>query len=218
MTFWAELRSRYGRAYNEGAACFPDGKFGHGHYQQVARWRAAAATIAGLLSEYGISPGTTWGRVLDLGCGQGTLTDELRKLGVPAVGVDLGDDVRTVGAVGNGVALPFGRATISTVVALDVIEHVPVDHQSGLWAELLRVLEPGGLVVATVPVEGESRWRTESAGLFNHYCAGPVREWIALVERQGLEVVEQGSAMARRGTPFAFGDVNYPFLLRERAA
>ena len=212
MTFWAKLRSRYGKAYNEGAACFPDGKFGHGHYRNAARWRAAAATIAGLLQEHGVS-----GRVLDLGCGQGSLTDELRALDVPAVGVDLGDDVRTVGAVGNGVALPFEQAAFGAIVALDVIEHVPADHQGGLWAELLRVLVPGGLVIATMPV-GAWVWLEASDGMFNHYCVTSAGGWAVQAELMGLEVLEQGEVMACRGIPFAFGDVNYPFLLQERAA
>ena len=210
MTFWDELRSRYGRAYNEGAACFPDGKFGRGHYRNAGRWRAAAATIAGLLADRGVE-----GRVLDLGCGQGSLVDELRVLGVPAVGVDLGDDVRTVGAVGNAAKLPFGSGVFGAVVALDVIEHVPADYQFGLWAEMQRVLAGGGVVVATLPVEAKERWLPSTAGLFNHYCSGPVTAWVQHVWANGFEVVEQGARMARRGIPFAFGDVNYPFLLRE---
>ena len=192
------------------AACFPDGKFGCGHYRNTARWRAAAATIDGLLAEHGIS-----GRVLDLGCGQGSLTDELRRRGVPAVGIDLAEDVRTVGAVGNATKLPFGSNTFGAVVALDLIEHVPADYQFGLWAEMQRVMVGGGMVVATVPVEAKERWLPSTAGILNHYCVGPVTAWIQHVWANGFEVIEQGSAMACRGIPFAFGDVNYPFLLRE---
>lgn len=50
---------------------------------------------------------------------------------------------------GSGLDVPLADATADTVIAFDVIEHVPDERR--FVAELLRVVKPGGQVVITTP-------------------------------------------------------------------
>lgn len=208
MTFWTDLRKRYGRAYNDGEARFPDGGFqARGHYDLTDRWTEAARTIRDLLEEHGVK-----GRVLDLGGGRGGLVGRLPR----CITLDLGDDaMRPPGVQGNAVAMPFLAGSFGAVVALDLIEHVPWDWQSRLARqEIQRVLVPGGLVVATVPVTEEQATFTSFSEFRHHYLSGPATFWGALFFGFDFEILEAGEPLARRGAPFNFGDCNYPFLLR----
>lgn len=59
-------------------------------------------------------------------------------------------DAKACVAVGcTGEALPFGDATVDTVLALYSLEHVP-DRQMALQ-EIRRILRPGGSLIAAVP-------------------------------------------------------------------
>jgi SAM-dependent methyltransferase len=66
-------------------------------------------------------------------------------------------------SVADATALPFATASLDAVVFYDVLEHIP--DAEGCLAEVARVLRPGGLLAATVPVEGQPgtfewlRWR-----------------------------------------------------------
>jgi SAM-dependent methyltransferase len=120
-----------------------------------------------------VHPGTT---LLDLGAGPGRHTFEALRRGASVVAVDLSDgDLRTtlqwsaamaeVGEIGAGgryaavrgdvTRLPFPDASVDRVIASEVLEHVPDDDAA--FAEIARVLRPGGLAVVTVPRWGPER-------------------------------------------------------------
>jgi SAM-dependent methyltransferase len=94
--------------------------------------------------------------VLDAGCGSGRTMDELRGYGT-VHGFDL-NPLGVSHARGRGhpdvqVArveeIPYPDGFFDLVTCLDVIEHTPDDVRS--LRELLRVVRPGGRLVATVP-------------------------------------------------------------------
>jgi dolichyl-phosphate beta-glucosyltransferase len=96
------------------------------------------------------------GRCLDIGCGGGAMLLEAGSE-VPAFGIDLSsqalDHARARGlrglAKGEASALPFATATFDSVLVLDVLEHhARPEH---LLREIKRVLEPGGVLIVTVP-------------------------------------------------------------------
>ena len=114
------------------------------------------------LVEFVHSLGRRDGAALDLGCGDGRLTLELRARHI--VGADVSrvalDRARPrVGGRGielveltPGAVLPFDDGAFDLVLMAETIEHV-VDVQS-LLSELRRVLRPGGELAVTTPAHG----------------------------------------------------------------
>ncbi len=109
-------------------------------------------------------------RVLDLGCGGGRHAFEVLRRGADVVAFDQdpaelenvaamfvamdkagevppGATGRTV--TGDALDMPFPDASFDTVIAAEVLEHIPDDMAA--MREIVRVLKPGGLVAVTVP-------------------------------------------------------------------
>jgi SAM-dependent methyltransferase len=97
------------------------------------------------------------GRVLDIGCADGFITDEIaRKAGGPVTGIDIDTD-----AVKRGVArfpdldlraadaarLPFKKREFDAVITSFTL--MWIDDVNRALKEALRVLEPGGVFLAT---------------------------------------------------------------------
>ena len=91
--------------------------------------------------------------VLDVGCGLGVLTDCLAALGYRATGVDIDQDamqhMTSPSDVGSISALPYPSMTFDTVIANEILEHLPVAHYEGARRELARVASRS--IVVTVP-------------------------------------------------------------------
>ncbi|HEY3867031.1 MAG TPA: class I SAM-dependent methyltransferase [Actinocrinis sp.] len=119
-----------------------------------------------------ISPGD---RVLDLGCGGGRHAFALLRRGADVVALDYSlaeveavramfaamqeagevpPDARSAAVRGDAYRLPFPDASFDAVVAAEVLEHLHDDARA--FAELERVLKPGGRIAVTVP-----RWFPE---------------------------------------------------------
>ena len=109
-------------------------------------------------------------RLLDLGCGFGRHSYEALKRGAEVVACDLArpevEQVRdlarllaTEGEIdeeamaapvqGNALGLPFDDRSFDRVIASEVLEHI--DDDESAFAELARVLRPGGRLAVTVP-------------------------------------------------------------------
>jgi SAM-dependent methyltransferase len=158
----------------------------HGHHDSVLRshrWRTAENSAGYLLAAL---PGTA--RVLDVGCGPGTITVDLaaRVPGGQVVGIDQAPGVldtarqeaghRGRSNVGFGVGdvyhLAFADGTFDVVHAHQVLQHLP--DPVGALAEMRRVCRAGGLVAARDSDYGGMLWFPEDPEL---------AEWRALYQR-----------------------------------
>ncbi|MFE4669765.1 class I SAM-dependent methyltransferase [Streptomyces sp. NPDC056716] len=149
----------------------------HGHHESVLRshtWRTAANSAAYLLGS--LTPDL---RILDIGCGPGTITADLAAL-VPqgrVTGLDhapgILDQARAT-AAGRGLAnidfttgdvhaLDFPDGSFDVVHAHQVLQHVG-DPVAAL-REMARVTAPGGIVAARDADYGAMTWYPASPGL-----------------------------------------------------
>ncbi|MGP2442626.1 methyltransferase domain-containing protein [Streptomyces sp. JW3] len=149
----------------------------HGHHESVLRshtWRTAANSAGYLLGA--LKPHM---RILDIGCGPGTITADLAAL-VPdgrVTGVDRApqilDRARAVAAerglanidfaVADVHALDYPDGTFCVVHAHQVLQHVG-DPVAAL-REMRRVTKPGGFVAVRDSDYGAMTWYPASAGM-----------------------------------------------------
>jgi SAM-dependent methyltransferase len=117
-------------------------------YEEYLRnpgYEVAADTLIDLL-------GAGSGRCLDYGCGIGHLFERYRSLGWAAVGIDLSSDMLRRAALrsdrlalADARLLPFATGSFDSVVT--VLTHTDVDDVAPVYAEVARVLRPGGRFV-----------------------------------------------------------------------
>ncbi|MFC1541690.1 class I SAM-dependent methyltransferase [Candidatus Latescibacterota bacterium] len=108
-------------------------------------------------------------RVLDIGCGNGELSEILVRRGMNVVSTDLGfDSIRRASEKINGrlerrpprdasirfvqgdiYRLPYDDSSFDAVVASEILEHL--DNPQGAVSEVFRVLRPGGYFIVSTP-------------------------------------------------------------------
>lgn len=122
-----------------------------GRYALAQRWDSQhLATIRRLLDP---QPGT---RMLEVGSGRGHLTGKLDRLGAIATGVDANPAVATH-ALARDIRvmdvehLEFADDEFDQLVSVHAIEHFP--NLRGAFAEMARVLRPGGQMLLIYPWE-----------------------------------------------------------------
>jgi ubiquinone/menaquinone biosynthesis C-methylase UbiE len=143
-----------------------------------------------------LGPGAS---VLDVGCGEGYVLDELRARGATDVqGVDIVDIRRNKDyafRLYDGLTLPFPDRSFDVVVLSFVLHHVPDDRKLALLEEALRVSRGKVVVVEDTPTtafdrvmnrrHGESyRRKIGSRASFGFLTEG---EWRWLFRGMGLE-------------------------------
>jgi SAM-dependent methyltransferase len=113
--------------------------------------RLAVNRVADLYAEH--APRHCAGRLLDLGCGQVPLHAVYAPHVARSVCVDWPRSLHASpcldAAVNLADPLPFRAASFDTILASDVLEHVP--DPGLLWREMARVARPGGKLLLNVP-------------------------------------------------------------------
>lgn len=95
-------------------------------------------------------------RVLEVGCGRGHLTNRLADRGLDIVGIDANPNAAEL-AEGDRVKhmfaedLKFGDSEFDAIVSVHAIEHIPPLDEA--FAEMVRVLKPGGEALFIYPAE-----------------------------------------------------------------
>jgi ubiquinone/menaquinone biosynthesis C-methylase UbiE len=114
-------------------------------------------------------------RVLDLGCGTGELARAMASIGMPVTACDISPRMLSGAAENDRDSsvdwvqldpswrrLPFGASSFDAVVASSVLEYV--DDPCAIISECARVIQPGGVVLCTVPnTRHPIRWLERAA-------------------------------------------------------
>ena len=138
------------------------------------------------------------GQFLDAGTGTGL---NLRHLPAGSVGLDINPrNVELIASrlpdhvvvLGDVESMPFADASFSTVVCTEVLEHVP-DPATAL-AEIKRVLQPGGVLIGSVPARS-AIWRLR---FLSSTCPH--------TDRSTTSTCPTRSDRCSRGGPFASSD------------
>lgn len=152
------------------------------------------------------------GRVLDAGCGLGDWVVFLNRRGFPSTGLDYSlslvqklkrEFTEIEWVQGTIEKMPFRDGTFSSVVSWGVIEHNEAGPDAAL-AEFHRVLEPGGTIVVTVPVESRGTIAashsqfpdvqkvidTGKVGFFQYFMS--VEELCGFVRQADFQILDAG--------------------------
>ena len=133
-------------------------EYGRMHRLERDHWwfRGKREAVAALLARAGAGPPRPGDRVVDVGCGTGAVLERFGS-GAVAVGIDDHEEALAFARRKSGArlaradarALPFRTGSVDRLFLLDVAEHVSEDER--VFAEVRRVLAPGGLAVVHVP-------------------------------------------------------------------
>jgi SAM-dependent methyltransferase len=129
-------------------------------------------------------------RVLDLGCGSGSLRKQLRGLNVIGVDVDLKQltaGTELSGVCGRGQNLPFADLSFDFVISHHSLEHCR--DAAGTIREIRRVLKPAGRLFVSIP-EGT----TFTDRLYRlMFCGGD--HWQRFSLRSAADAIEAGTGL-----------------------
>jgi ubiquinone/menaquinone biosynthesis C-methylase UbiE len=184
----------------------------------------AGTTNRRRLASVGAASLPTGGRWLDLGSGDGNLTEALLLAGAGRVlsldyQLDLLRHVPPAAdrVVGSAVQLPLRTASLDVVVIMDVLHHLePTQHRPAA-AEVARVLRPGGQLLVFEPVDTVVR-RSLGVALLSPLSG------LTQFSRDKRQMVEEEASTlmpflrAERDLPTWFRDAGFTVVSRRRGA
>jgi SAM-dependent methyltransferase len=160
-------------------------------------WRQ---TLRDLVLPYALAGAGLGDDVLEVGPGPGMTTDLLRAEVDRLTALELDDDLaralasRLAGTnaeviQGDATAMPFEDGRFSGAVSLTMLHHVPTaDLQDRLFAEVARVLRPGGLFVASDSVASDELAAFHHDDTYNPVDPGSVGDRLAAAGFAEVEV------------------------------
>jgi SAM-dependent methyltransferase len=141
------------------------------------------------------APGT---RVLDAGCGEGVLVEEYaQRLAIEGLDPNYGSDLVRTGSL---TGLPYADSTFDRALCLDVLEHLTFEEQPRALAELFRVLNPGGVLLVSIPNLAHLQSRIHfllqgrlirTASEYKHPGDRPATDYIVLAQRAGFVLMSR---------------------------
>ena len=147
--------------------------FAADYAEQTQDWLKAAPFDRAMVSTFVDLVLPAGGPVADIGCGPGHLTASLATAGLDVSGVDLSpamiDLARTYHPelsfeVGTMTGLTHADGSLSGLISMYSIMHIPTDDLAGVFAEYHRVLAPGGVVLLAYLTGDHLLHRTEAFG------------------------------------------------------
>ena len=141
------------------------------------------------------------GLICDLGCGPGHVTEYLSRFNVNVIGLDLSSGIlkeararhsQIIFLQGNMLNLPFAAASLAGTIAFYSIIHFDNNQVALAFAEMSRVLKPGGLVLLGVHVGREVVHVNELWGIPVDFDAAyfDLHELTENLESHGFRVIE----------------------------
>lgn len=138
--------------------------------------------------------------VLDVGCGRGEFLAACREQSIDARGVDTNErSVADLKARGFDVALAaipecfgtYGDGSLGSILAMHVVEHLPVEALFALFRESARVLRKGGQLMIETPnaesiaISASDFWRDPT-----HLAPRHVAALTVLAREHGFEIAQ----------------------------
>ena len=186
--------------------------------------RGSEAEVRESVRDY-VELAKTHAPLVDVGCGRGELLAACRDAGIDARGFDTNErsvaDLRARGLDAALAGVPecfdgIADGSLGTVVAMHVVEHLPVEALFALFAHAARVLRAGGLLILETPnaealaMTGAEFWRDPTHLAPRHAAA------LTLLGREHGFAVDDVRAIHPfpEGTQFVASDDDTPSLRR----
>ncbi|MGV8864886.1 MAG: class I SAM-dependent methyltransferase [Pseudomonas sp.] len=137
------------------------------------------------------------GMVLDFGCGAGHLLHRLQR-SFQAIGVEASDwarhQVATTGAMVHASSGSIETGSLTGIISVHVVEHIPDDQLREVLSEWRRILQPSGRALVVTPDAGGyaarvkgNRWVALTDP--THINLKTHEQWVSMFEGNGFDVV-----------------------------